>query len=406
MLDHNNRVIYLEDPKSSLKVQTNTIPTPVVSMSDLISDESYKTPSEIEEEKEMQHLIDTCKIDLNEQLAPAPVAMRIMSEGSSITMLTKGNFSIITGAAKSRKTFLISMLMAAAIKGSFQDKFTCEGDGVNILFDTEQAKYKAQQIGKRISHLSERVNPANLNIYTLRHLEPAGRIKLIEHVLANTPHIKFVAIDGIIDLDVDPILQADQAQNIVQKLMEWTTIYNIHIACVLHYNKTVNTLLGHLGSFSHRKADAIIEVSKSKEEGNVSIVKAVDCREEEFTPFAFGVDTKGMPYVLQDYTFKTKDKEAKELKAPKPKAITAQDLAIDKHTEILTLAFKILKEQGYSDLWHNIKNASAELGLSIGDNKAKEFITYYVLKESIILTTLPKKKTPVYTLAGQREMDF
>ena len=62
------------------------------------------------------------------------------------------------------------------------------------------------------------------------------------------------------------------------KLMQWTEIYNIHITCVLHYNKTVSTLLGHLGSFSHRKADAIIEVSKSKEDENIYIVRPEDNR--------------------------------------------------------------------------------------------------------------------------------
>jgi len=115
-------------------------------------------------------------------------------------------------------------------------------------------------------------------------------MELIDDVLATTPNLNFVAIDGIIDLDIDPILEAKQAQNIVLKLMQWTEIYNIHITCVLHYNKTVATLLGHLGSFSHRKADAIIEVSKNKEDESISLVKALDCREKEFLPFAFSIN--------------------------------------------------------------------------------------------------------------------
>lgn len=354
----------------------------------------------------IQSLIDSCKIDLTEQLTPAPVAMQVMSEGNPITLFTKGNFSIVTGAAKSRKTFLLSMLIATAVKGDLQDMFTCEGKGINILFDTEQSRYKAQQIGKRICILSETVNPANLHIYSLRTLDPSERIDLIESVLATTPNIKFVAIDGIIDLDIDPILQADQAQRIVSKLMKWTEIYNIHIVCVLHYNKTVATLLGHLGSFSHRKADAIIEVSKSKEDGNVSLVKALDCREKEFAPFAFSVDTIGMPYIIQDYSIERTGKEVKTLKEPKPKAITPHDLDTEKHTEILSIAFKVRKEYGYSDLWKSIKNAGAQIGLNIGNNKAMEFIPYYLQNESIIFTEIPKKKNPVYTLAGQREIEF
>lgn len=379
---------------------------PILCLEDFTIGESFGENNDTQVVDRMQSLIDSCKINLAEQLAPAPVAMQIMSEGNPITLFTKGNFSIVTGAAKSRKTFLLSMLIAAALLGRLQDMFICEGEGVSILFDTEQSRYKAQQIGKRICYLSETVNPSNLHIYSLRTLDPSERLELIEHVLATTPNIKFVAIDGIIDLDIDPILQADQAQRIVSKLMKWTEIYNIHIVCVLHYNKTVATLLGHLGSFSHRKADAIIEVSKSKDDGNVSLVKALDCREKEFTPFAFSVDTMCMPYILQGFTFEKQVKEPKELKTPKPKAITPHDLDTDKHTEILAITFKIRKEYGYSDLWKSIKNAGAHLGLSIGNNKAMDFIPYYLQNESIIFTEIPKKKNPVYTLAGQREIEY
>ena len=354
-----------------------------------------------EPEDEFQKLIESCKIDLNERLAPPQIAMQIISEGKAITLFSKGNFSIVTGAAKSRKTFLLSLLIAAAVKGEIQDMFTCEGEGTNILFDTEQSKYKAQQIGKRICNLSEAVNPDNLQIYSLRTLEPAQRLDLIESVLASTPKIKFVAIDGIIDLSINPILEADQAQKIVSKLMQWTEIYNIHIVCVLHYNKSVATLLGHLGSFSHRKADCIIEVSKSKED-NTSLVKALDCREREFTPFAFSIDDVGMPYINRDFTF---EKIVKEKQA-KPKAITAHDLTPEIHGEILANTFKVIKEYGYTDLWRSIKNVAAQLGLNIGNNKAMEFIPYYLQNESIIVTILPKKKNPIYTLAGQREIEF
>lgn len=369
-------------------------PVPVVSL-------EHFTHNEYDTENDLQKLINRCKIDLTERLAPPPVAMEIMSDGKAITLFSKGNFSIVTGAAKSRKTFLLSMMIAAAVKGEIQDMFTCEGEGTNILFDTEQSRYKSQQIGKRICNLCETINPGNLEIYSLRTLEPDQRIDLIESVLASTPKIKFVAIDGIIDLGIDPILQADQAQRIVSKLMKWTEIYNIHIVCVLHYNKTVATLLGHLGSFSHRKADCIIEVSKSKED-NTSLVKAVDCREKEFVPFAFSVDPAGMPYINRDFTF---EKIVKE-KQPKPKAITAHDLTPENHAEILANTFKVIKEYGYTDLWRSIKNIAAKLGLNIGDNKSRDFIPYYLHNENIILTQFSKKKHPVYTLAGQGEIIF
>lgn len=351
----------------------------------------------------IQKLINKCKIDLSEILAPPPVTMQIKNGNEQIALFTKGNFSIVTGAAKSRKTFLICMLMAAAIKGVFQDLFFSTSLGINLIFDTEQSRYKTQQIAKRICNLSGTNNPDNFIAYSLRTLDPSQRIDLIEKVLESTPNINFVAIDGIIDLEIDPILQADQAQRIISKLMKWSEIYNVHIVCVLHYNKTVATLLGHLGSFSHRKADAIISVTKSKDNENVSLVEPVDCREKEFLPFAFSIDEMGMPFIVEDYTFEKKVKEKKEPLKSKIKCIT-KDLDFTKHTEILNYVFKIQKEQGYADLYRSIKNAMEEVTkVTIGDNRAKEFIAYYLHEENIIKIEVPKKKA-VYILGRQEDL--
>ena len=349
-----------------------------------------------EQASKLQDLINSCKIDLHEKLSEPPVAMQINTEGGPITLFTKGNFSIITGAAKSRKSFLISLLVAAALAGRIQDLLICKGPGVNILFDTEQAKYKVQQIAKRICSLSEEVNPENLYVYSLRTLEPEKRLEVIGHSIATTPNINMVFIDGIVDLEIDPILQAEQAQRIVMKLMQWSEIYNIHIVCVLHYNKTVATLLGHLGSFAHRKADAIIEVSKSKDDETISIVRAVDCREKEFPPFAFSIAADGLPCILPDYTIEKKtDKDSKQKKP----AFSFSQVERGIHEEILNSVFKVDKEQGYTSCWRNIKIAIESItGGSIGDNKAKDFLTCYISDTDIIRKEQPKKK-PVYVLS-------
>ncbi len=343
----------------------------------------------------IQTLVNSCLINTHERLDPPPVAMQIVSGGLPITLFTKGNFSIITGAAKSRKSFLISMFIACALKGNLQDLLISSSNGITIIFDTEQAKYKVQQIAKRILSLSDNLNPDNLHVYSLRTLEPSQRIDLIDHILSTTHNINFVAIDGIIDLEIDPILQAEQAQRIVMKLMQWSEIYNIHITCVLHYNKTVSTLLGHLGSFSHRKADAIIEVSKSKDDESISIVRPVDCREKEFIPFAFSIDGYAMPYILQDYVIDSKI--GKESKTKKPAVVFSQ-LENNVHNEILNSVFLVDKEQGYTDCWRNIKNALAtNIGVAIGDNKAKDFLADYIFSKVIVRKEQSKKK-PVYAL--------
>lgn len=368
--------------------------------------------NDAKDSNDINDLINACKIDLDEILLPPPVAITIQSDYKQIALFTKGNFSIVTGKAKSKKTFLISMLMATAIKGSFQDLFACESSGMNILFDTEQSRHKAQMIAQRICRLSGVEKPTNFETFALRTLDPSQRIDLIETVLQSTPNINFVAIDGIIDLDIDPILQSEQAQNIISKLMKWTDIYKIHIVCVLHYNKTVQTLLGHLGSFAHRKADAIIQVTKSSENENISIVEPVDCREIPFQPFAFSVDETGLPYFVNDYTFEKKTANQKEQSKPKPKPVNANDLDETQHKDILNDVFKIHTEQSYNELWRNIKNATEKLLLTItdkfkkdlADNRAKDFITHYLSTECIIKIEVKGKSR--YTLSGQTDLSI
>jgi len=259
----------------------------------------YNISNKNEQEREqdpLKDLINSCKLDLSEVMAPPPIALQIVSDSKPITLFTKGNFSIVTGAAKSRKSFLISMLMATAIKGSFQDLFSCADKGINILFDTEQSRYKALQVSNRICQLSEQVIPDNFHSYSLRILDPKKRMELIDDVLATTPNLNFVAIDGIIDLDIDPILEAKQAQNIVLKLMQWTEIYNIHICNIIHQNKGDGYATGHIGSFVLKKAETVISVEKATIDKRRSIVNCDMIRGvDSFEPFGFEINEHGLP---------------------------------------------------------------------------------------------------------------
>ena len=354
---------------------------------------------------DIEKLVQSCKVDFFEEIPPPPVAMQIKHFDRQITLFTKGNFSIVTGKPKGRKSFFISMLMATAIKGSFQNQFFCPTNGMNILFDTEQAKHKVLQVSKRICRLAETQQPENFISYHLRTLDPLERLEVIEHVLSITPNLNFVAIDGIVDLEIDPILQAEQAQKIISKLMKWTEIYNIHIVCVLHYNKSVSTLLGHLGSFAHRKADCVIEVEKDSDSENISFVKAVDCREMEFLPFAFSIDEIGLPNIESEMILTKSKAMPKAEKQPKKKVLTPKEVEPTIHEQILNEAFKVNKEQTYSDLWKTLKLAVESIcNEKLGDNKAKEFVTYY--KQEMKVVQIEVKKKQLYTLNEPKEIEF
>ena len=368
-----------------------------------IENEAEKLISETS--TDIEKLVQSCKVDLTKRLPPPPIAMQIKHFDRQITLFAKGNFSIVTGKPKSRKSFFISMLMATAIKGNYQNQFFCPSTGMNILFDTEQAEHKVLQVSQRICRLAETQQPENFISYHLRTLDPLQRLEVIEHVLSITPNLNFVAIDGIVDLEIDPILQAEQAQKIISKLMKWTEIYNVHIVCVLHYNKSVSTLLGHLGSFAHRKADCVIEVEKDSDSENISFVKAVDCRELEFLPFAFSIDELGLPNIESEMILTKSKATAKAEKPPKKKVLTAKEVEPNVHTQILNEAFRVNKEQTYSDLWKTLKLAVESIcNEKLGDNKAKDFVTYYQQEQKIV--KIKVKSKDLYTLNEPKEIEF
>ena len=82
-------------------------PAPLLKMEHFEGKENIVDETERQQLTDLKERIQSCKIDLKEVLAPPPVAMRIASLGDPMTLFTKGNFSIVTGAAKSRKSFLI-----------------------------------------------------------------------------------------------------------------------------------------------------------------------------------------------------------------------------------------------------------------------------------------------------------
>ena len=54
-------------------------------------------------------------------------------------MFTLNNFSAIVGKAKSKKSFLVSMLVAAYARGGLlYNTIECKHKGETVIFDTEQ----------------------------------------------------------------------------------------------------------------------------------------------------------------------------------------------------------------------------------------------------------------------------
>jgi RecA-family ATPase len=210
-------------------------------------------------------------------------------------VFTKGNISTIIGKAKGRKTFFLSLLIAA-MKGLREEQFKSDVDGKIVLFDTEQAKYHVWKATKRIEDMLT-IWPPTIEVFGLRPDATSERVSLIEsYIYQQEPQVVF--IDGIRDLITD-INDATQATEIVGKLMKWSYEKQCHICCVLHQNKADENARGHIGTEIVNKSETVISINKVISDTYYSEVKSLYTRGHEIREFTFSIQG-GLPVVKHE----------------------------------------------------------------------------------------------------------
>lgn len=345
----------------------------------------YDAPIPEEDKKEYQFLqqlfqvqnqslaerIKAHKIDVNEEIKPPQIVWGlkdIHSEDFSI-LGTLGNFSLVIGKAKSRKTFFIGVALATVIQNNYVlDRYlgNLPPDQNEVLyFDTEQGKYHVHRALKRACELSGIKEPKNLHTYFLRSFSPQERLEAIETLIYNNSKVGFVVIDGIRDL-ITSINDESEATMITSKLMKWTEERNIHIVTVLHQNKTDNNARGHIGTELINKAETILMVTKSETDKSISIVEPIQCRDKEPDLFAFEI-INNIPAVAENFELRTETKKQK---------FDISDLGEDKIYILLKEVYTHGTEFSHSKLEVEIKIASKKLlGNPLGNNRITELIT-------------------------------
>lgn len=341
-------------------------------------------------QSKLSETLNSVKIDFTKEIPPPPVCLKLVKDDETSIIGTLGNYSLIIGKAKSRKSFLMAMVTSASVKNSKVFNLI-EGnlpkDKSKVLyFDTEQGDYHVSKAAKRICKVVNNNNPLNLEVYCLRKFKPSERLELIEAAIYKNDDVGFVVIDGIKDL-VTSINDEEQATMITSKLLKWTEEKKLHLTCVLHQNKGDNNARGHLGTELVNKAETVLSVTKEKDNKDVSIVEAEYCRDKEPKPFAFKIDEIGLPVVIDEW-------ETQKEKYDTQKGVTPLQLSDNKHLLVLRKIFSKTENPKHKDLISNIKlEFEINFQKKFGDNKAKDFINYY-LTEKHFLSKVGKDNSP------------
>ena len=321
--------------------------------------------------------LESFEIDPHESIPPPEIAWVSCEGDKEIILGSLGNFSMVIGKAKSRKSFFISLIASVLSSNMvFFDRFKgClpkHKDKV-LYFDTEQSKYHLQLSLKRVCSQINNPQPQNIKVYGLRSKSPQERLNMVEAAIYKTPNLGFVIIDGVKDL-ITSINDEEQATMIATKLLKWTEEVGIHIILVLHQNKSDNNARGHLGTELLNKCETVLSVTKDSDNKEISIVEAEQCRNIEPEPFAFEIDSNGLPSILDEFEFQSSKRGSKiDITSINSKAMLS----------ILENAFSENSELNYSKLKELLKVAyfnQFKTKYGAGDNKIKELISHLKLK--------------------------
>lgn len=254
---------------------------------------------------------DNCFVDLNEPVKRPETLISIGQHSFGdktypTTIMSAGEFSVISAPSKSKKSFLKSFFAASYIGGKSNNYFPeikghRKEDVYIIDCDTEQSKYYSKFTFQRTEKIvGEKYK--NYLPFKMRHLTPEQRVAFIDNILNSNKYkgkVKLVFIDGIADL-IDDTNDLVMSNYIAGKLLKWTDKMDIHVNVIIHNVYGSKKPTGHLGSAVVKKAETVIQLEQADENDDTrEIIKVTNpySRGMSFHPFYFKINKKdSLPY--------------------------------------------------------------------------------------------------------------
>ena len=267
----------------------------------------------------MQLMEDDAYVDISEDVKYPPVAIScgtyndINHNGDvveyHIPIGTYGNFSFIQAPPKSMKSFFSSLLVSAYQSDTNKYSGLIKGHrkGRKIIhFDTEQGKFHVSKLARRPLVMNDLQNDDDYHIYAMREMGWQSKIDFIEYILFDKfedEKIGLVCIDGCADL-CNNVNDMEQANNVAEKLLQWSGKLNCHITTIIHQNFGSDKPSGNLGSALEKKAETQIKLEKNNANKGWITVECKRSRNRPFETFSFQINNNELPeFINNDYTF-------------------------------------------------------------------------------------------------------
>lgn len=305
---------------------------------------------------------------------------------NGIQLFNKQSFSTIIGRAKSRKSYLVSMLAIYTIKASrtgVSDNFTTKLKNAKILYlDNEQSPKFSKKIAKRIERECVLMpDNDNLMILNLRLLPTIERKNAIETLIKGyKPDI--CILDGTRDV-ISSINNEMEATELMDLEMMLTSKYNLHLINILHQNKGDDNARGHIGTELMNKSETVLSVEKR---GDFSVVKTIASRDITPPDFSIEINEHDIP-IYSDFEDIENIPKKKQIENILSKKITSEILVNQLFKSEITKTNSITSIKEYFE---------KEFDLTIGTSYAKNVIEI-LLNSKLIKYTSDSRKANLIT---------
>lgn len=255
--------------------------------------------------QQIQRIMETNQVSLFEKLERLRITAssdikphEFLFNWNDTPCFARGELVAVTGKAKSGKTYLNSLLMAACASDG-QLGLTRKSDAaLRVLWiDTEQSEDTTFEILQdRIgAMIGAEPSQEQFHVFNLRQVHWKERIDLVlASISICQPDI--VIFDGIRDV-VGDINDYAEAQTVIGQLLSIASFTHACIVCVLHQNKAVEdkTLRGALGTELQNKSFETYECTKDPE-SRIFKIRQIATRKYDMTQtIQFVVSAEGLP---------------------------------------------------------------------------------------------------------------
>lgn len=239
-------------------------------------------------------------------------------------------------------------------------------------FDSEHSMPDLYLIGMRILKMTGMAILPRLLMYTLRGATPPEMRLFVRKKMETAAGPTLVVLDNFRDwfYNINDQMEALATIKLIQNICDM----GHHVILVLHVSRAGDGLAnGAAGSYAMAGAEITLGVTKN---GQISIVKPVFSRGKEPDEFAIRINEEGIPEFAEDWV-----KAPERTKGRGKRSTSPADISEEDHRKVLEKFMLNADGRGVwvtrKEMVANLKTGFLNLGISIGDNKLRDYLKYY-----------------------------